>query len=405
MKILHTSDWHLGHLLFQQRRDDEHRSFLEWLLELIREEQVDLLIVAGDVFDNGLPSNYALAMYFSFLARCRENGCAQIVIVGGNHDSPSTLQAPGRLLKELQVTVVGAIDPEQPESGIILAAGSDGKPAALVCPVPFLRDRDVHFPKPGEAPEDRDRGIVEGTAALYKRASGLAMARRENLGNPFLPIIATGHLFAQGTMRSEGERDLYIGDLGAFPAGRFPEEISYVALGHLHRPQVVGNQGRVRYSGSPIPLSFDEGEHLKEVFVFHPENPQEGRSIAIPGFRTLVKIVGDLPTIETRLRSIPTANNTSWVEVIYDGPDLVPDLKERVDDLAADLPLRVLACRYATSETASVSLQPGADLGEITPEEVFRHRLEAGRLSESDRNIVEQAFNEILQRVRAGETR
>nr|MBP7633388.1 exonuclease subunit SbcD [Candidatus Ozemobacteraceae bacterium] len=110
MKVLHTSDWHLGHLLLQQKRDEEHRAFLEWLLETVRNERIELLLIAGDIFDSGLPPNYALEMYFSFLSRCAAQGCRSIVVVGGNHDSPATLQAPKQVLKAINVTVTGIRD-------------------------------------------------------------------------------------------------------------------------------------------------------------------------------------------------------------------------------------------------------------------------------------------------------
>ncbi|HNW36653.1 MAG TPA: exonuclease subunit SbcD, partial [Candidatus Ozemobacteraceae bacterium] len=273
MRILHTSDLHLGHLLYQRKRDEEHRRFLEWLLEVICRERIDLLLIAGDVFDTGFPSNYALEMYYSFLARCGDAGCRQVVVTGGNHDSPATLQAPGQLLRALRVSVIGAVDRERPEDGLITAESADGTPGAIICAVPYLRDRDVYTPKPAEPADLRAAGIIEGTAAWYRRLVDMAVLRREQLGFPELPIIATGHLFAQGGAKTGSERDLYVGDLGAFPADRFPREATYIALGHLHRPQTARGFDHVRYSGSPLPCSFDEADHAKQVLVCDTSAP------------------------------------------------------------------------------------------------------------------------------------
>ncbi|MBF0502639.1 MAG: exonuclease SbcCD subunit D C-terminal domain-containing protein [Candidatus Riflebacteria bacterium] len=402
MKILHTSDWHLGHLLYQQKREDEHREFLEWLLNLIKTEQVDLLLVAGDIFDNGLPSNYALEMYYSFLARCGTHGCGNIIIVGGNHDSPSTLQAPKHVLKAINVTVVGAINAEHPENDLIVVKDTDGIPQVLVCAIPYLRDRDVYFPKPGEQSDARSQGIIDGTAGWYRRLTDLAVTRRTELNLPEIPIIATGHLFAQGMAKSGAERDMYVGDLGCFPIDAFPSELAYVALGHLHRPQIAPKHARVRYSGSPVPCSFDEAAHTKQVFMFDSTAPDNVRAVDVPAFRRLVKISGDLSVIESELRNISPADTTTWVEVFYTGKTLLPDLQDQVNSVAAPLPVQVLTCRNLAPIGPT-----GSDVAplqnDLSPEQVFDQRIEQANLTDDDQIMVREAFQEILLQVRQGE--
>lgn len=402
MRILHTSDWHLGHLLYQQKRDEEHRMFLEWLLELIRIERVELLLVAGDIFDTGFPSNYALEMYYSFLARCGAAGCRQIVIVGGNHDSPATLSAPGQVLRALRVTVVGAIDQERPEQSLITAEDADGTPRAIICAVPYLRDRDAYMPKPAESADQRMSGIVEGTACWYRRMADLALERRGQLGQIALPIILTGHLFAQGGLKSGSEREIYVGDLGTFPAARFPSEAAYIALGHLHRPQAVRGLEHVRYSGAPVPCSFDEAGQEKQVLIFDTSAPSDILPVKVPVFRKLVKITGDIVQIEAALREIPEGTPTTWVEVVYTGDSLLPDLQEQVDAIAGGLPFQVVACRRERSETARNGDLPLIAIHEITPEEVFALRVAEARLNEHDAALVQEAFQEILFQVRQG---
>jgi len=403
MRILHTSDWHLGHLLYQQKRDDEQRMFLEWLLEVIRSEGIDLLLVAGDIFDTGFPSNYALEMYYSFLARCGSVGCRQIVIVGGNHDSPATLRAPGEILKALRVTVIGAIDPERPEEGLVTAKDADGIPQAIICAVPYLRDRDVYMPKPAEPADQRACGIVDGTAGWYRRMTDLAIAHRRQLGVPELPIIATGHLFAQGGLKSGSEREIYVGDLGTFPAEKFPVEVAYIALGHLHRPQRVRGLDTVRYSGSPLPYSFDEAGHAKQILMFDTSTPLEIRTVPVPVFRNLVRISGDIAQIGVALRQVPVGTLTTWVEVVYTGDSLIPDLQEKVDAMSEGLPFQIVACRRESAAGERELDQPVINIQEVTPEEVFALRVRDAQLNEHDTALVREAFREILFQVRQGD--
>ena len=400
MKILHTSDWHLGHQLYQQKRDDEHRAFLDWLLKTVKENAVELLLVAGDVFDTGLPSNYALEMYYSFLARAAGNGCRQVIVVGGNHDSPATLQAPKPVLKAINVTIVGAADVENPGKDLVEVRDAAGIPRALVCPVPYLRDRDVYFPKFGESEEVRTRGIVDGTAAYYRAVANQAVERRRALGVNDLPIVATGHLFAQGMTRSGTERDLYVGNLGLFPVERFPPEFAYVALGHLHRPQVASGHAHVRYSGSPLPCAFDEAVYEKKVFLFDSGNPAAVGEIAVPSFRPLIRAQGTLAAIGDVLAAIPEAPLQPWVEVIYEGNSLVPDLQERVLALAEKGAGRVLACKDRNTARTEAQAVPAID--EMTPAQVFELRLAEVETVEGDRETLRKAFQELLLQVQTG---
>ncbi|NLI78599.1 MAG: exonuclease subunit SbcD [Candidatus Riflebacteria bacterium] len=401
MKVLHTSDWHLGHQLHQQKRDEEHRAFLEWLLQVIHEKGVELLLVAGDIFDTALPSNHALEMYYSFLARAAANGCREVIVVAGNHDSPATLLAPKPVLRAIHVTVVGNIVAEQPGNDLVEIRDGQGAPQALVCAVPHLRDRDVYRPKFGEPVEQRMTGIIEGTAGWYRTLADLALERRGALGVPHLPLIATGHLFTQGATKSGSERDLYVGDLGIFPAGRFPQEFSYVALGHLHRPQVARGCPNVRYSGSPLPCSFDEAAYDKKVFVFATESPAEVEDVVVPVFRSLVRVRGDLAALGEGLEKIGPAPLKPWVEVVYeDGPPL-SDLEEKVFDLAARGAGQVLTIKDLSSPGGAIAPPPPLD--ELTPQQVFELCLEQAGTREEDRGLAREAFQRLLLQVQQGE--
>ncbi|MBW1897606.1 MAG: exonuclease subunit SbcD, partial [Deltaproteobacteria bacterium] len=266
MKMIHTSDWHLGQNFMFKDRKKEHEKFLEWLVLLIEKESADVLIVAGDIFDTISPPNYALKMYYSFLARVSSTTSCHTVIVGGNHDSVSTLNAPKNILKALNVHVTGGI-PVDINDEVIVIKNSLGEPSGIICAVPFLRDRDIRKSVPGESYQGKSRALLEGIKQHYALVKDAAIEKKAALTEKKIPVVATGHLFAEGgdVKDEEGLREIHVGSLGKVTADTFPKEFDYLALGHLHRPQKVGEYRNIRYSGAPIPLSFSEADNTKQV--------------------------------------------------------------------------------------------------------------------------------------------
>lgn len=253
MKILHTSDWHLGRTLYGRKRYTEFAAFLDWLGDTIENEAVDALLVAGDVFDTSTPSNQAQALYYRFLCRIAASSCRHVVIIAGNHDSPSFLEAPGELLRVLNVYVVGSMS-DKLEDEVIVLDDEKGNPQAVVCAVPYLRDREVRSVEPGENQDDKNRKLIAGLKNHYASVCRLAENRRQELQQDAaltIPLIAMGHLFTAGgkTLDGDGVRELYVGNLAHVGGDVFPGCIDYLALGHLHVPQRVGNDERMRYSG------------------------------------------------------------------------------------------------------------------------------------------------------------
>ncbi|MCP4757209.1 MAG: exonuclease subunit SbcD [Proteobacteria bacterium] len=417
MRLLHTSDWHLGHNLLSKDRKSEHRQFLDWLIECLKDETIDVLIVAGDIFDTSMPSNYAFQLYYDFLRRISETPCHTVVIVGGNHDSVSTLHAPRELLRLFNVHVVGGIG-DSLEDEIIVVKGRDGLPAGLICAVPFLRDRDVRQSVAGESYEEKSKAMLEGIKAHYHRVKEKALQMADGLSKDGrkLPLIATGHLFAAGGLISDGVREIYVGSLGQIQAASFPMEFDYVALGHLHKPQTVGGKENVRYSGSPIPLSFSEAGSEKKVIVVEfdgDSTSMKTRSLPIPEFQELRLIKGDLERIEERLRSTRPSEDggTVWVEVQLDTDEWIPDLQNKINELVEDLPMEVLIVKNLRSDGPDGlrRTKKQETLQELTPLDVFRKRLQAeeGLDEEEEKNLL-LAFNEIINRVdqrEIGETR
>ncbi len=386
IRLLHTSDLHLGHRLLERSRIEEQKLFLEWLVRLIREEAIDLLIIAGDIFDTGTPPNAAIELYYDFLHLVSPSLSLGTVIVGGNHDSPAMLNAPGSLLKAFNVHVTGGA--AAPAHELIILNDPAGTPAVCIGAVPFLRERDVRIPRPGESFEDRDRSMVEGIRDHYIQVAQAGVPAG-------LPFIVTGHLFAGGE-RSDGERDLYLGSLGQVGVSVFPGNADYYALGHLHRAQKVAGKEEIRYSGSPLALDFGD-DSVKSVVVAEMDDSglDAVREIPVPAFRRLVSLKGALPEILWKLNDLTAGSGalTPWVDIQVE--DSLPDAQERIEEAAANLALEVLRVRYGTTGTdAEDPWGEGEQLEELSPLEVFRRCCESQGVDTDD--ALEGAYGELL---------
>ena len=271
LTILHTSDWHLGRRLYGRLRYEEFELFLHWLQDTISAQQVDILIVAGDIFDTMTPSNKAQALYYEFLGKVSRSCCQHVVIVAGNHDSPTFLDAPSNVLKFLNVHVIGtACDNLNDE--VLVLGDDDNNPHCIIAAVPYLRDRDVRSSSAGESADSKDANVIAGICEHYDNIADIAKSKQADLikmHQRYIPIIATGHLFASGgrTTEDDGVRELYVGSLGKISADMFNDGFDYVALGHLHVPQRVGGRESIRYSGSPIAMGFGEAKQQKQVLL------------------------------------------------------------------------------------------------------------------------------------------
>lgn len=182
MKILHTSDWHLGRALYGRKRYEEYKNFLSWLVETIQENSIDALLVVGDVFDTSAPSNRAQELYYHFLCRVAASSCRHVVCIAGNHGSPSFLNTLKELLKALNIHVVGSgSSSEFPEDEVPVFSNEQGIPELIVCAVPYLRDRDIRVAKAGESVDDKERKIIDGILTHYAAVAALVEQRRDDL--------------------------------------------------------------------------------------------------------------------------------------------------------------------------------------------------------------------------------
>jgi exonuclease SbcD len=343
MKILHTSDWHIGRPLFGRKRYEEYDAFLSWLADTILREGVDVLLVAGDVFDTSAPSNRAQELYYRFLCRVAASPCRHVVVIAGNHDSPSFLNAPRELLRAINVHVVGAALENREDEVFILRDG-EGAPELIVCAVPYLRDRDIRVAEAGESIDDKDRKLLEGIRTHYREVCEVAEHTRRELDVP-IPVVAMGHLFTVGGMTIDGDgvRELYVGSLAHVSAGIFPAGLDYLALGHLHVPQKVNGSEVVRYCGSPLPMGFGEARQEKSVcLVDFAGKDAKVRCIAVPVFQGIERIRGAWEVISARIHDLSAARSRVWLEIVYEGDEVLGDLRERLDAAVAGTGLEIL---------------------------------------------------------------
>jgi len=398
MKILHTSDWHLGRTLYGRKRYQEFEAFLNWLAETISEEQVDVLLVAGDVFDTSTPSNRAQELYYRFLCQVANSTCGHVVVTAGNHDSPSFLNASKELLKALNVHVIGSVT-ENPEDEVLLLRNQDGFPELIVCAVPYLRDRDIRVAEAGESIEDKECKLIKGIQSHYADVAALAEQIRAEIDTN-IPIVAMGHLFTAGgqTVDGDGVRELYVGSLAHVTAGIFPENLNYLALGHLHLPQKVNGSEIMRYSGSPLPMGFGEAKQQKSICLveFHSTTAAV-RLIDVPVFQKLERIKGDWDEISGRIFELSTTDSQAWLEVVYEGDEVIGDLRERLDTAIIDTGMEILRIKNnRIIDRVLNQIHDEETLDDLNVNDVFERCLAVHEVPEAQRSELLRAYQETL---------
>jgi exonuclease SbcD len=399
MRILHTADWHLGKRLEQSERTDEHQAFLNWLIQTLQTERIDVLIVAGDIFDTGSPSNTAFEQYYDFLRQVKNTCCREVVIIGGNHDSISTLNAPQSLLKYFNVHIIGGV-PEKFTDQIIEIRDPAGQLELVICAVPFLRDRDIRLSIAGETLEERETRIKQGITDHYHRF----LEHITNYKLNHIPVIATGHLFAAGSSTSDSEKEIHVGNLGQIGGDQFPAEFNYVALGHIHRPQLINKMNHIRYSGSPVPLSFSETDDRKQVIVleFQGEEMISLTEVEVPVTRKLIRIKGDFEKVKTRLVLLedPQTLYPAWVEVQVETEFSIFDLEEQLNSLIIEKPfierLFTRQVKIRAAQNLDEQTMEAIALNDLDPKAVFVKRCQIEYPDEEQPDLL-ATFNEVLE--------
>jgi exonuclease SbcD len=403
VRLLHTSDWHLGQTLHGFERTYEHERFLAWLLETLVSEQIDALLVAGDLFDSANPPAACQRLLFEFLATARcDLPQLDIVLVAGNHDSAGRLEAPSPILDAFGIRVIGV--PKRLPDGrhdlaslVVPLSSADGRIGAWCMAVPFLRPGDV--PRVADTPDPYTAGIT----ALYADVLSHTLTRR----TPGQAVIAMGHCHLVGGKISEdSERRILIGGAEALSAEIFGPEIAYAALGHLHLAQAVGRPDR-RYSGSPLPLSFAEVGYPHQVLVIDldGEAVRDIRELPVPRSVELLRIPAALEPLDTvltllqslTLAPLPEAEQPYLeVRVRLDAPE--PGLRARIEEALTGKPVRLARIDARNAAQAASALDPAANLDaleRLNPEDVFA-RLYRDRYGDDAPVTLRTALSELL---------
>lgn len=400
MKILHTADWHLGQNFYERDRLEEQLRFLDFLLEQIQSLKIDVLIVAGDIFDTANPPRAAEQAYYDFLTRLHALQHCQAVIIGGNHDSAPHLDAPRRVLSKLAIHVVGSLPLEATDA--IFRFEVNGKRLCIAA-LPFLRDRDVRRAVEGESFEEMEARTKAGILESYHTIARLSQKQPQEI------LIATGHLTAVGGRISDSERSIHIGNLGSIGADQFPKEFDYVALGHLHHPQSVGKLEHIRYSGSPIPLSFSESSEKElRLLTIEDDHTLSQTSIPIPLARRLLRLEGSKDGVLRQIANCATDDTelSPWIEVTLTDNDLTQSINDHIRETAAQNGAVVLKVgrKISLPQFGSLAAASTKAISEWAPMDVFEKRLES-YAGDTPAAALKQCFNTVLQAVQEGDER
>jgi exonuclease SbcD len=406
MKILHTADWHIGQLFHEYDRTYEHQQFLNWLVLTLQTEQIDVLLISGDIFDISNPSASSIKMFYSFLNRStKENPDLQIIITAGNHDSASRLEAPKPLLESSNVHIIGLVEKDGEGNidyqKLLVPIHDDSKNVKIWClAIPFLRMGDYPTILNCENP------YSEGVTALYKDAFEYASLKKQH-GQT---IIAMGHLHTHHAEVSDLDKTerLIMGGVECIPVTAFHQDIKYVALGHIHKAQRIGGKEHIRYSGSPLPMSFSELNYKHQVIVFELEEEiSELKSIEIPLSVPLQRIpLTPLPLHEVigLLENLPQIDNSKEpfpyleVRVLLDGPE--PALRHKIQTALIGKKLRLakIDVKYpASTQQASEFITP-EKLNELQPLDIFGKVYQSRYNSEIPDTIL-HLFQQVTQEV------
>jgi exonuclease SbcD len=402
MKILHTADWHIGKRLHKYDLLDDFRLFKEWLISYIKESEVEVVLVSGDIFDLATPSSEAQKAYFDMLLALRDLNC-KVIMTGGNHDSPRVLNAPASLLEAMNIHVIGNL-PEDLENVLVPLREKDGSLKAVIAAVPYLRESDLRTPSEDGGMNDKVEIIRKGIAEVFRQTAQVCEAQY-----PGIPAIAMGHLFAAGVSTSESEREIQIGNEASFEATGFGTYFNYIALGHIHRPQQVSGDVPTFYSGSPMPLSFSEKEDQKRILVLDTDTWEVG-SIPIPSFRKLLKIKGSMNHLKIQLEAVEkegALDTLVELELVEEQFDVVQikELDQMVSDFSKE-GVEVVKHRVSFRNTPKRMVQHfdgQTELEDLQPREVFEKLLGDRVAEEEKKNLIREAFIEILEEVYSAE--
>ena len=396
MRILHTSDWHLGASLNQEKRYDEFEKILTSLYDIIAAENISVLLIAGDIFDTGLPSNRAAEMYYRFIASLQKTSIRYIIACAGNHDSASFIEAPKSVLNILHVHAVGKADNNNINDIIIPLQDENGKVCAAICALPYLRDRDIRTAVSGENADSQIVSRQEAIIAFYRKVCSEA----ERL-YPNVPLIATGHFYLAGGKVSSASH--VVGDLFNLSIADLPDNVNYYALGHLHTPQYVANNRKFRYSGSLLQMGFNDSNIPKSVTIIDTDNiDAEPEIIELPCHQIMMKISGTLDELFDRIDDLKKEQKSIFIHAENTGA-FESNLQHKLNCRCEKSMLKIISSVNHSVNPALLKLRPkGEDLKKLAPIDVFKELLSDCTDEETAELI--NAFNEITAELNERDT-
>jgi exonuclease SbcD len=404
MKFIHTADWHLGNTMHDIDRTRETEAFLQWLKNEIEETNAQALVIAGDIFDVPNPSNSARNQYYRFLASLQGTSCTNVIVVGGNHDSGYMLDAPSEALKFLNVNIVGTIAGRNLDDLIFELNDDKGEAIGICCAVPFMRDLELEAFYRHLDLDESENLLKRLYADVYARAV-------EVRGNRAIPIVATGHLYAANLdgknfdeeFKDDGVRDV-VGTLGNVNVDTFPEQFDYVALGHIHYATKVAGNPKIRYSGSPFVMGFDEASHKRNILFVDLKqgNDADIQALDVPQAAIQYKQVkGNLESIKTQLRDLEKELIANPIETYVDvllTENVLVNLESALEEVENNKHFVVV--RHRIERITSSSAMPGKSgvesTKQFTKQEYFKRLIANGLGKNLESDEVNDTYNEFL---------
>jgi len=407
LRILHTADWHLGVSPYNRSLNGELQEFLDWLFAQLQEKAVDVLVVAGDIFDSKVVPLETQKLYYMFLSNVARSCCRDVFLLAGNHDSVSFLNAPKQILEILHVHVIGTASVD-PADCVYLLKNDKQKPCALLGAVPFLRDRDVRKvaeEDPENSVRDIEQKMFSGVKNYYQQVWQACTEKQSSLKNP-LPVMLTGHLAVHaqhGLSKQNAEMEEsyggYTGKLLEIPVGAFPPA-QYVALGHYHCAAPLSEDHRVRYSGSPIPLSFQERQQKKSVIILESTDTDfVYEKLPVPEFLCVETLTGSAEELKRGVSKYVASQKKILLSLICTDEKRDSKLLENLRKCAKDSRTEIINCTQQRSVAVRSILTDNQNLQELSPRRVFQNYLQSCKKTPEEQEMLMRLFEHAVKDV------
>ena len=383
MKFIHTADWHLGNSMHNIDRTGEVRVFFKWLKEQIEGQNAEALVVSGDIFDTINPPVEARHECCQFLASLLKTCCRNIIVIAGNHDSAPLIDVSKDLFEQLNIHVVGRISDIPVEDCVFELKDAVGNAIAVCAAIPFVREADLR-----RFAEDDDKDFVDSSfSKLYQQVYEAADSLRAGRN---IPIIATGHLYAAnlegrlaeipcGEKTDDGTKTIdLVGNLGAVNGSVFPKEFDYIALGHIHYSTRVARNDRIRYSGSPFILGFDEVNIPRNVLLVDVQcgSTPLVTQLEVPPVFDFIRIEGTNEEIKAKMNDLCLSNleRNTYIEIAYE-IEVGTNIHDELADFQTNPLLHIVSWKPKFNEHRHDSTLESfgvSDVTELRVEDVFK---------------------------------